>query len=182
MPRRSLSIPILTAILVILIDQASKLLIIENFTEGKSVSIIGDLLYFQFIFNEGGAMGTRIGPSWVYTVLTIAALILIVRYLFSDKSENMTTAFALSLISGGAVGNLIDRIRFGKVVDFIDLDFPDIEFLNLYRWFTFNIADAAISIGLVVFIVNIFILDRRKADSDSPVEIEEAPEIKGDNR
>ncbi|MEE9552749.1 MAG: signal peptidase II [candidate division Zixibacteria bacterium] len=182
MLRRSLSIPLLIAILVVLVDQASKLLIIENFFEGQSVSIIGDLLYFQFIFNEGGAMGTRIGPSWIYTILTIVALILIVRYLLFDKSENMTTAVALSLISGGAVGNLIDRIRFGKVVDFIDMDFPDIEFLNLYRWFTFNIADAAISVGLVIFIINLIIIDRRKNDSESPTEIEEIPEIKGDDQ
>ena len=182
MPRRSLSIPILIAILVILVDQATKLLIIENFLEGESVSIIGDFLYFQFIFNEGGAMGTRIGPSWIYTVLTIVALMFIVRYMVSDKSQSMPTSIALAFISGGAIGNLIDRLRFGKVVDFIDMDFPDIEFLNLYRWFTYNIADAAISIGLGIFIISLIIKERHKADPDLISELNENPELKGDSQ
>jgi len=176
MPRRNLSILLLIAILVIFVDQTSKLLIRENFQFGQSISIIGDLLYFQFIFNEGGAMGTRIGPSWVYTVLTILALVLIVRYLFSDNSRRMSVGIALALISGGAIGNLIDRLRFGKVIDFIDVDFPDIQFLKLYRWFTFNVADAAITVGLSIFIITLIFKEKRPADPDSPQPISDNPD------
>ncbi len=180
MPRRSLSIPILIAIMVVLLDQATKLLVMENFIEGESKSILGELLQFQFIYNEGGAMGTRIGPSWVYTVLTIVALALIIRYLVSGKSQNMPTNIALALITGGAVGNLIDRLRFGKVVDFIDMEFPDIEFLNLYRWYTYNVADASISAGLFIFVLCLLTKEKKRENPESLPDIMEIPETKGD--
>jgi signal peptidase II len=135
--------------------------------EGQSVSILGDFLSFQFIFNEGGAMGTRIGPSWIYTVLTLLALFLIIRYLLLERSQRMSTGIAFALITGGAVGNLIDRIKYGKVVDFIDVDIPDISFLNLQRWFTFNVADAAITIGLGIFLAGLIIKEGRRTEPDS---------------
>jgi signal peptidase II len=160
MRQRSLFLYLLISILVILSDQATKLLILGNLAEGERVSIIGDLLYFQFVFNEGGAMGTSLGPSWIYTVLTLAALALIVRYFIKDKSDGVSIKVPLALILGGAVGNLIDRIRFGRVIDFIDVDFPDIPFLGITRWWTFNVADAAITCGLVIFVV--ILLFRKK--------------------
>jgi signal peptidase II len=162
MRQRSLFLYFLISILVILSDQATKLLILSNLAEGQTVSIIGDLLYFQFVYNEGGAMGTSLGPSWIYTVLTLAALALIGRYFIRDRSDGASIKVPLALIFGGAVGNLIDRIRFGKVIDFIDMDFPDIPFLGITRWWTFNIADAAITCGLVIFVV--VLLFRKKRD------------------
>lgn len=160
MRQRSLFLYLLISILVILSDQVTKLLILNKFAEGETVSIIGDLLYFQFVYNEGGAMGTSLGPSWIYTVLTLAALALIVRYFIKDRSDGASIKVPLALIFGGAIGNLIDRIRFGKVIDFIDMDFPDIPFLGITRWWTFNVADAAITCGLVIFVV--ILLFRKK--------------------
>ncbi len=155
MSARSLFLYILIAVFVVTFDQVSKSLIQQFLIEGESVSIIGDLLYFQFVYNSGGAMGTRLGPSWVYMILTIIALAVIVRYFWTVRSDGWIVKTALALIFGGAVGNLLDRIMYGKVIDFIDMDFPDIPFLNIYRWFTYNIADAAITIGLVVFAAGI---------------------------
>jgi len=166
MRQRSLILYLLISIVVILLDQTTKLLILSNFAEGEAVSIIGDLLYFQFVYNEGGAMGTSLGPSWLYTILTLAALALIIRYFIKDKSDGASIKAPLALIFGGAVGNLIDRIRFGKVVDFIDADFPDIPFLGITRWWTFNVADAAITCGLMIFAIG-FLL--RKKRSVAPV-------------
>ena len=143
------------ALVIILLDQISKYLIVKNLAENQAVSIIGDLLYFRFIYNEGGAMGTSVGPSWVYTVLTVLALVFIIRYFLSSQSDGNISKISLAFILGGAVGNLIDRVIHGKVVDFIDADFIDIPYLNLYRWFTFNIADSAITIGLILFAISI---------------------------
>jgi len=165
--RRSPSILLLVLFLVLIADQLSKLLIIEYFQEGQSLSIIGNLVRFQFIYNEGGVMGTRIGPSWIYTILTVFALILIIRFLISDKTGKMSSGIALALIAAGAIGNLIDRIRFGKVIDFIDIDIPDIHFLNIYRWFTFNVADAAITAGLAIFVIVLLFQGRQTAAPDS---------------
>lgn len=160
MRQRSLFLYLLISTLVILLDQVTKLLILNKFVEGDAVSIMGDLLYFRFVYNEGGAMGTSLGPSWLYTILTLAALALIIRYFIKDKSDGSSIKMPLTLIFGGAVGNLIDRIRYGKVVDFIDIDIPDIPFLGITRWWTFNVADAAITCGLVIFVIGIFLRSR----------------------
>lgn len=168
MSRRHLTIFLSIILFIVVSDQISKLFILKYLQEGQSVSIIGDLLYFQFIFNEGGAMGTRIGPSWLYTIITIIALGLILRYFITERTGRFSTGLALSLISGGAIGNLVDRIRFGKVIDFVDLDFPDIRALDIYRWFTFNIADAAITVGLVIFIISLLARKNPRSGPDNP--------------
>ena len=156
---------LLLSLAIAIADQVTKILIIKNLAENESVSIIGDLLYFRFIFNEGGAMGTSLGPSWIYTILTVVALVLIVRYFASSSSDGFLTKVALAVVLGGAVGNLIDRLIYGKVIDFIDFDFPDIPFLNLYRWYTFNIADFSITTGLILFGISILFL-KKKAPTD----------------
>jgi signal peptidase II len=161
MRQRNLVLYLPISILVVLLDQTTKLLILNKFAEGDAVSVIGNLLFFRFVYNEGGAMGTSLGPSWLYTILTLVALVLIVRYFMKDKSDGTLIKIPLALILGGAVGNLIDRIRLGKVVDFIDVDFPDIPFLGITRWWTFNIADAAITCGLVIFIIGLLLRGKR---------------------
>jgi signal peptidase II len=149
--QKSLLLYLGISFLVVVADQISKLLIQNHLAIGQSVSVIGDILNFHFIYNQGGAMGTSIGPSWVYTILTLFALYFIIRYFSSSNSDGALARFSLALILGGAIGNLIDRLRMGKVVDFIDFGIPGINF----RWFTFNIADAAITIGLILFAISI---------------------------
>ena len=102
-------------------------------------------------------MGTRIGPSWLYLILTVVALVVIIRYFITVPGSPWYIKTSLAMIFGGAVGNLIDRVIRGRVIDFIDMDFPDIPFLYMQRWFTYNIADAAITVGLVCFVVGILI-------------------------
>ncbi len=152
----------LIAAFVTILDQASKSLIQILLYEGEKVSVLGDLLYFRLVYNIGGAMGTSIGPSWVYLILTVVALVIIIRYLIVTPGARWHTKAALAMILGGAVGNLMDRVIYGKVIDFIDMDFPDIPFLNIHRWFTYNIADAAITIGLFIFIIGILFKKKDK--------------------
>lgn len=163
MRSRDLLIYFLIALIVIVLDQASKFAVQRLLFEGEKVSILGDLLYFRLVFNTGGAMGTRIGPSWLYLILSVVALIVIVRYYMTVPNAAWYVKTSLAMIFGGAVGNLIDRIIYGRVIDFIDMDFPDIPFLSIQRWFTYNVADAAITIGLVIFIVTV--LFRKKDES-----------------
>jgi signal peptidase II len=145
--------------------------------EGEKVSVIGDLLYFRLVYNSGGAMGSRIGPSWVYLILTAVALVIIIRYFLTVPRAGWHVRMSLAIIFGGAVGNLIDRVLYGRVIDFIDMDFPDIPFLYIYRWFTYNIADAAITIGLAIFIIGI--LFRKKDETVS--EENSSPELIDNN-
>ena len=162
MRTRSLLLYFLIAAFVTIADQVSKSLIQIFLAESEKVSVIGDLLYFRLVYNVGGAMGTSIGPPWVYLILTVVALIIIARYVITVPHAGWHVKTALAMIFGGAVGNLIDRIVYGKVIDFIDMDFPDIPFLYIYRWFTYNLADAAITIGLLVFIVGVLFRKKDK--------------------
>jgi len=174
MRTRGLLLYFLIAALVTIADQVSKSLIQIFLAESEKVSVIGDLLYFRLVYNVGGAMGTSIGPSWVYLILTVAALIIIVRYIITVPHASWHIKTALAMIFGGAVGNLIDRIVYGKVIDFIDMDFPDMPFLHIYRWFTYNLADAAITIGLVIFAVGVLF---RKKDEPGPTENQHPSEL-----
>ena len=172
--KRDLLLYFLIAAFVVVIDQLSKSLIQHLLYEGETVSVIGDFLYFRLVYNAGGAMGTSIGPSWIYLILTIVALVVIVRYMIKTPQVAWHIKTALALILGGAIGNLLDRLIHGKVIDFIDMDFPDIPFLDIYRWFTYNIADAAITIGLSIFIIGVLF---KKGDKSGRPEEDKSPEF-----
>ena len=127
---------------------------------------------FSIVYNEGGAMGTRIGPSTYYLIMALVVLPFVLYYVYHNRH---TTAVSppLSFIAGGAIGNLIDRIRLGHVVDFIDVDFFNISIgsFQLDRWWTFNIADSAISCAIVFLIARTLLHRGRPATSDpSPVQ------------
>jgi signal peptidase II len=162
MRSRNLLIYFLIALFIIALDQVSKLLVQRLLFEGEKVSVIGNFLYFRLVFNTGGAMGTQIGPSWVYLILTFVALAVIIRYFLTVPGAAWHVKTSLATIFGGAVGNLIDRVIYGRVIDFIDMDFPDIPFLYIQRWFTYNVADAAITVGLIIFIIGILIRKKER--------------------
>lgn len=107
----------------------------------------GDWVRFTLVRNPGAAFGLHLGSQsrWIFMALTIVALVILGFLYTSTRRGDSTRSFALALVCGGAVGNLIDRItsRSG-VVDFIDIGFGD------SRWPTFNIADMAVSIGAVL--------------------------------
>lgn len=142
---------------VVLVDQATKLWAVASLTGQPPVKVFGDFLMFTLVYNEGGAMGTRIGPSTYYLIMALVVLPFVFYYIFHNRH---TTAMSLPLafIAGGAIGNLIDRIRLGQVVDFIDVDFFNISIgsFQLDRWWTFNVADSAISCSIVFLIIHMF--------------------------
>jgi signal peptidase II len=169
---------LITTIAIILIDQISKLYIkgfdipILNIHNPGLVycekhEIIGSLLRVTFVENPGMAFGINIGISskLFLSLFSIAASIGILVYLYQNRNEGFMLRFSLALILGGAIGNLIDRVFYGvlygyaplfqgKVVDFVDIDFFDINlFGTMYdRWPIFNMADMAVSIGVVLLI------------------------------
>ena len=99
-------------------------------------------------------MGTSLGSSTFYLIVSLVVTPILIYFVYTHRDQPIL-AWPMSFIVGGAIGNIIDRIRFGQVVDFIDIDIPDINFLRMQidRWWTFNIADASISCSLVFLIV-----------------------------
>lgn len=106
-------------------------------------------------------MGTSFGSSNYYLVTSVLVLAFVLYYIYAN-SQRLAITLPLSLIAGGAIGNILDRIRLGRVIDFIDIDFFDIDVLGLHlqRWWTFNAADVAISCS-IAFLLFQLVIDRQ---------------------
>ena len=135
----------LIALLVVVIDQLSKMWIRNYLPEGYSLPVTG-FLQLTHIQNTGGAFGLFQGQTFPLTVVAFvgAAVILVYALIFYPRFpffDNMVGKSALGLVLGGTVGNIIDRLRFGYVTDFIDFGF----------WPAFNVADSSVVIGVIIF-------------------------------
>jgi signal peptidase II len=160
---------LLVAILVVTFDQWTKAWVVQNLGPpgfGPQISIIGQYLVLYYIRNNGAAF-SLFANSAVLIVLILAAIALVI-YLYVRMINNGTLAYKLifGLIIGGALGNLIDRVRHsGYVVDFISFRIPQIGFY----FAIFNIADAAISVGVVLlFLLLLFGGIRRTSKAATP--------------
>lgn len=141
----NLKILLLTALSVVILDQASKALIGVYMAPGHAVEVIPGLFNIVYVKNPGAAFGIfrHGGVLRTFFLLAVTASALVLIGFLLRESRDSVMSFALSLVAGGAVGNLIDRFRFGSVVDFLDL------FIGRYHWPTFNVADSAITIGVI---------------------------------
>ena len=145
--------------LVILLDQATKAWIISTMRLYDSFAVIGGFFNITHVRNPGAAFGFLAGASPLFRYIffmsvAVAAILLILHYLRVSRIEETSLVSALALILAGAVGNLIDRVRFGEVVDFLDV------YIGSYHWPAFNVADSAITVGAAILIV--VLLQKRK--------------------
>lgn len=142
---------------VLVIDQITKQIVHTRFRWGESIPVIDSFFALTYVRNQGAAFGIlHKAPAAFrdpfFIVVPIVALFVIL-FLFAKLSEKQKlTATALSLILGGAIGNLIDRIRFGFVVDFLDFHWKEV-----YHWPAFNVADSCIVVGVSVMFVQSFL-------------------------
>jgi signal peptidase II len=132
---------------------------------GSSKPILGDFFRLTYIENPGMAFGIDVGGKLYFSIFSIVASIAIIYYLYRTRQERVGFRIALAMILGGAVGNLIDRVFYGllfndaplfhgKVVDFFDVDFFNISIwgYHLSRWPVFNIADASVTLGVLLLL------------------------------
>jgi signal peptidase II len=137
------------AVLLIVIDQMTKILIKSNFTEGSSVSIIPNFLDFTYITNQGAAFGMLQGQRWIFLSVTTIIIVAAIYMLVTNKIRGKLLVFAAMLIVAGGIGNMIDRIFRGYVIDFIN-----VRFVNFY---VFNVADSCVCIGASLIIIKLVI-------------------------
>jgi len=148
---------------VLCLDQVTKALVGATLRLHESRPVIPGLLSLTLVHNTGAAFGILAGErsplrTGFFLVVSVVAMAVVVWLLWRLRSEQKVEAVALSLIFGGAVGNVIDRVRFGKVIDFIDV------FYGSYHWPAFNVADAAISVGVFLLFWCLIVRKERHAD------------------
>ena len=156
----------IVALLAILVDQLSKILVESKMELGQSVSVIGDFFRLTLIKNAGGAFGIFLGGGWLYLLASAVAVVLIFFYLRRLSEQQLLPRLSLAMILGGALGNLIDRVRCGVVTDFLDFGVGDL------RWPVFNMADAFVTVGVLLFLFSMFPRKREdpghRTETDSP--------------
>ncbi len=145
----------ITFLIVVILDQITKFIIRDSFTIHQSIEVIQGIFNLTYIRNPGAAFGMFRDGSELFRQIffigtSIVALIMIV-YFYHKTVDGLLTKLGFSLIAGGAVGNLIDRIIFGEVIDFIDV------YWKSYHWPAFNIADSAITIGVGITMYALYI-------------------------
>lgn len=140
---------IIFTLLLIIFDQLSKLLIIKHFEVGESLTIINNFFRLFYIKNTGAAFGFLMNSTFILILITIVLLIYLIIEL-KKNIDNKVVILSLSLIISGALGNLIDRVFRGYVVDFISFILFNKEMA------IFNIADIFITIGVGILLLNIF--------------------------
>lgn len=138
---------LLVSAVVVVLDQVTKALTRAYFDLYDSVPVISNFFHLTYITNDGMAFGLDFpGGYYVFTTVTIILTIVIFLYLRKEQNSHFLMRLSLSLIFAGAVGNLIDRILFGEVVDFFDFMIGD------FHWYIFNVADSSVTIGMILFL------------------------------
>jgi len=152
--KKNISI-IITFFLIIFFDQLTKILVIKNFQLYESLSIL-PFFNLTFIVNYGFAFGFLNNPSLnqIIVILVIFSIIAYFLYLLI-KTQDQFFRFSLILVLSGAVGNFIDRVLHGFVIDFIDI------YLGSYHWPAFNLADSSITLGFILIMFNILFLNKK---------------------
>jgi signal peptidase II len=167
---------VFVSILIVIADQATKLAVkgidlpalgvkIRGMVYGASTPVLGDFLRLTYIENPGMAFGIDLGGKLFFSLFSVVASAGILYYLYRAKDEPLLFRLSLAMILGGAVGNLIDRVFYGvlynegalfygRVVDFIDVDFFNFSIFGytLHRWPVFNIADACVTCGVFLML------------------------------
>lgn len=135
---------VLTTILVI-IDQLTKYLTVQNIELREVVEVIPNILSFTYIRNTGAAFSILEGQMWFFYIVTILVVAGIIYYMYTEAKEDKILGYLLALILAGALGNFIDRLFLHYVVDMIKLEFIDFAI--------FNVADSYLTIGIIALLI-----------------------------
>ncbi len=155
--KRNYNLLTLPALTIVILDQLSKFLVVSTIQLYETIPVINGFFNLVHIRNRGIAFGlmNRPGGNLIFIFLitsTIGAIVLLVLWFLRLKNENIGLILGLSLIIGGAVGNLIDRLRLREVIDFLDF------YIGPYHWPAFNVADSAITVGAFWVAINMIFL------------------------
>ncbi len=150
---------------VLILDAATKVVAERALAAPAGFEVFGDYVQLRLVHNMGAAFGLSLGlySRWIFLVVASIATVALYRWARETPSGDWVRQTALGLVAGGAVGNLIDRIRGPQgVVDFLDIG------VGALRWPTFNVADIGVSCGAVLLALSLWLEDARRAKAESP--------------
>ncbi|ASE34448.1 lipoprotein signal peptidase [Mammaliicoccus sciuri] len=147
--RKGYNVPIWSTFIIILIalDQLTKFLIVKSLEVGESIKVISNFLYITSHRNQGAAWGILQGKMWLFYIVTIVVLVILFMFFKNEGYGRPDVQLGLSLLIAGSIGNFIDRLFRGEVVDFVDT------YIFSYNFPIFNVADAALTLGVIVLII-----------------------------
>ena len=132
-----------TALIVLIIDQLTKFLIKTNFQLNESAALIKNIFHLTYIHNFGAGFGLLQQQKWILVFISLVVVGVILYYLDRIKEKEKLLQFLVGFVLGGTIGNLIDRLSFGYVIDFLDFQV----------WPIFNLADSFVTIGVIGLII-----------------------------
>ena len=142
---------------IVALDQWSKWKIKTSYDLYHSEPIVQDFFHFTYVTNDGMAFGLSFpGGKQVLLFVTLALTGVIIWMLWKEKNSHNLIRYGLSFILAGAIGNMIDRMLYGKVVDFLDIMVGD------FHWYIFNVADSAVTTGMILFILHTILIGEKK--------------------
>jgi signal peptidase II len=143
-------------------DQLLKMWVVDNFQVNTPSPVLGDWFRIDFIHNGGGLFGMLQGSAPLFAVITILVVVVLVAVQVNSGWRSWLVTVTLALLLGGAIGNFVDRIRFGYVIDFADIG------IGNSRFYIFNVADSAITIAILLMFVLWFAAPRMGHSDGEP--------------
>ncbi len=143
------------AVTTLIVDVATKLTVHHNMTlGGPSIAVFGDYVRLTYIQNPGAAFSLFEGNRWFFVGVSILSMLLILALVMSGRYAAVRMQAAFGLVLGGAMGNLIDRLWLGKVIDFLDIG------VGTVRWPIFNVADIGVTVGVLLLLLGLIMEPR----------------------
>ena len=143
--------------ILVLADQISKAIVVRTMSLYESVPIIPNFFHFTYITNDGMAFGIDFPFGYfIFSTVSLLLTFFLFWYLWSVRNHSIVIRLGLAMIIAGAIGNLIDRIMLGEVIDFLDFMIRD------FHWYVFNLADSYVTVGMVLLLIDSIILEKKR--------------------
>ena len=146
--------------ILVLADQVSKTIVVRTMSLYESVPVIENFFHFTYITNDGMAFGIDFPFGYfIFSLVSALLTIFLFWYLWTVRNDSLVIRLGLAMIIAGAVGNLIDRLMLGEVIDFLDF------MVGNFHWYVFNLADSYVTVGMVLILTDSIFLEKKREKS-----------------
>tara|TARA_Y100000766_G_C18793596_1_gene549457 strand:- start:200 stop:670 length:471 start_codon:yes stop_codon:yes gene_type:complete len=146
--------------ILVLADQVSKAIVVRTMSLYESVPVIDNFFHFTYITNDGMAFGIDFPFGYfIFSLVSALLTLFLFWYLWTVRNDSLVIRLGLAMIIAGAVGNLIDRLMLGEVIDFLDF------MIGNFHWYVFNLADSYVTVGMVLILTDSIFLEKKRKKS-----------------